>query len=152
MIDISTKIINDFAKVEKAANRASVKALRSSGAYLRKVARNSIKSKTPPLDGKRKPSEAGKPPYSWKQPGMTFKDSILYAVEDGNVVVGPMGWGRGKKVGQIQEFGGTASITMPDDDGNKKSVLATYPKRPYMAPALERSQSKISEFWRNSIR
>lgn len=151
MIDINTIIVKSFEQVEKAAVRATNTALRRSGAYVRSVAVRSIK-KGKLVNGKMIPSKPGNPPFYWDQPGLTFNKSILFAHDAANqtMVVGPIA-GRHGKLGALHEFGGSQKIKVMDN-GKEKSVMATYPARPFMQPALDKSQDKIAEFWENSIR
>ena len=153
MIDINAKIIKSFDRVAKATKRASDRVLRCSGAYVRKVVQNSIK-RGKIKDGKEVNSEPGNPPFYWQQPGLNFKKSILFAVDSINesVVVGPIAKGY-NKIGNLHEFGGSQKVKVVDrETGKEKSVMATYPARPFMAPGLEKSQDKLAEFWENSIR
>lgn len=151
MIDINAKIISSFDKVTKAAKKASSKALKSSGAYLRKVVQSGIK-KGKIKDGEMVPSKPGTPPHYWQQPGLNFKKSILFGIDGENVVVGAIA-GRFGKLGQLHEFGGQKMNKVWDREAKKEiSVLATYPARPFMAPGLEKSKDKISKFWEDSIK
>ncbi|MFA6805220.1 MAG: hypothetical protein WCR17_04515 [Candidatus Methanomethylophilaceae archaeon] len=153
IIDINAKIISSFDRVAKAAKKASSKALRSSGAYLRKVVQSGIK-KGKIKDGEMIPSKPGTPPHYWQQPGLNFKKSILFGVdaENESVVVGAIA-GRYGKLGQLHEFGGSKMNKVWDRETKKEiSVLATYPARPFMAPGLAKSKDKISKFWEDSIK
>lgn len=150
MIGIGAKIIKDFEKVERAKARAERTALRRSGAYVRTVARNSIK-KGKMVNGKREPSQPGTPPRYWVQSGQNFRNSIWYSADGpGRFVVGPV-QGRQGQLGRLHEVGGSAVVTA-SIDGKKRMVTARYPARPFMRPALEKSKEKISTFWASTVR
>lgn len=144
---------NHFDKIEKDYQRKTNRALFRSGAYTRAVSRSLVK-KGKSVDGVQVPSKPGTPPFSWEQPGMTFRDSILYEVDRASqtVVVGAIGWGRNKTIGQTHEYGGTETVTVWEEDSTgtkrRKRVKAHYPKRPFLAPAWEKSESKVAEFWK----
>lgn len=91
---------------------ASRKFLKSAGAYIRKVACNSIKMrKKESLH-----SKPGAPPfYHGAKFGGTysFKSSIIYAVEKDSAVIGPMANGLGA-LGALHEFGGVKSTKYID--------------------------------------
>lgn len=111
----------------KYANR---KAMRSVGAYVRKVAVNSVhKSK--------KSSSPGTPPNTRR--GL-LRRSILYGVENDarSVVIGP-----------AKSFVGL-SMTAHEFGGRYRG--RTYPKRRLMGPALLRSAPELPKLWRDSVR
>lgn len=151
IINITASIVKDFEKAGKAYKRASNSALRRAGAYVRRVAMNSIRRGTI-VGGKMIASKPGTPPRYWAQYGLNFRQSILYKVDGDEVVVGPIA-GRHGKLGALHEFGGSQMIDVYDkDSGKKRSVLANYPARPFMAPALARSKRRISKFWEDTVK
>ena len=111
----------------KYANR---KAMRSVGAYVRKIAVNSVHRS-------RKSSAAGAPPNTRR--GL-LKRSVLFGVEtDGRSVV----------IGPAKSFIGI-SMTAHEFGGRFRG--RNYPARPLMGPALEQSAPRLPKLWEDSIR
>jgi len=88
----------DRRKVVRATRKGSIKSLGKAGAYLRGIARRSIKVSA-------EPSAPGHQPHSRKG---RLKDAILFGVEKARqgVVIGPTVTAVGK-IGRTHEFGGT---------------------------------------------
>ena len=82
-------------------------------------------------------SPPGTPPFTHTG---ALKAAILFAYDPSHqsVVVGPSRTRLGN-IAHLHEFG-----------GRRKGK--TYPARPFMRPALERTKPKLPGFWRNSIR
>lgn len=139
--------------------------LKKAGLLVRKVARQSIRRAK--KGGKSGP--AGSPPRS-RLAGSTPPFKMIYSVPEGftRVVVGMVGFAsKGTPVPGLQEHGGTASrwvFEKKQDKGDrnrkghfkkarnkrvKKSVR--YPKRPFMEPALEKTQDKLPGLWSGSL-
>jgi hypothetical protein len=97
VVKVRVKVQMDSAKVTKKAKAASITSLGRAGAYIRGIARKSIKVSP-------KPSAPGKPPHSRKG---KLKDAILFSVEKEKqaVVIGPAATEMGS-VGHTHEFGG----------------------------------------------
>ena len=97
MVKMCVKVQTDGAKVIQKTKAASITSLGRAGAYIRGIARKSIKVSD-------KPSEPGKPPHSRKG---RLKNAILFSVEkaQGAVVIGPTATEMGG-VGRTHEFGG----------------------------------------------
>lgn len=95
-VKVSTKF--DAAKVAGAARRGGIKSLGYAAAYIRKVARHSIRRS-------KKPSAPGTPPHTRKG---QLRRSILYAVEKNKLsaVIGPAVQ-LISRIGAVHEFGGT---------------------------------------------
>ena len=113
-----------------AVKYANKKALRSVGAYVRRVAVNSIRQS-------KKSSSPGTPPNT--RAGL-LKRSILFGVERDarSVVIGPAKSFVGLSM-TAHEFGGMYR-------GRK------YPKRQLMGPALNRTAPELPKLWKDSIR
>ncbi len=97
---------------------ASEKWFKQAGAYLRKVAMNSIKKKKDPA----KHAPVGKPPFYHGATfggGTNFKQSIMYKAEKDGVVIGPIA-GRLGALGALHEFGGTQKIKYIDHPNYNK--------------------------------
>lgn len=84
---------------------------RQAGAYIRTVAKNSIKKKS----DHKKHSTPGTPPFAHgsKNGGMDFKKSILFHAEKDNVVIGAIA-NRLGNIARLHEFGGNTTITYID--------------------------------------
>jgi hypothetical protein len=128
MIILKTKFTDHFDLLREKSHTAGIKALAKLGAFVRRSARSSIRSRP-----KRKPSPAGTP-YA---KGIGFlRDSIVFSV---NKVAGivEIGSFRGGNVDEIHEFGLHA---MRWNNHKKKMERVKYPKRPAMGPALEKAK------------
>ena len=139
---IEFDITTDFKRkaLQKVQKEATFNSLGRAGAYIRTVMRNSIKRRG--RGGK--PSQAGKPPKSTGP----LKDAILFELspQKDDVAVGPTFGGFGK-LGRVHEEGGTFKGLNFEGD----ITLKRYPKRPFAAPALQKSLPRISSFWKSSI-
>ena len=111
----------------KYANR---KAMRGVGAYVRRVAVNSVHRS-------KKASAAGTPPHTRR--GL-LKNSILFGVE---------GDGRSVVIGPAKSFVGI-SMTAHEFGGMYRG--RKYPKRQLMGPALMRSAPELPKLWKDAIR
>ena len=164
----------DRKVLDDVISNAERKFLMDSGAWVRKVARNSIRK----VGKKGKPSEAGTPP-KWrvgKDDGLRRIWFVL-ASDNKSVDIGPVKY-NGQMYGsmtvpQLHEFGGRVQgvqyeifgkITNYYPSGwlrvnpklaskiNRLPRMVVYPPRPYMRPALHNSQKKITEIMVRSIR
>jgi hypothetical protein len=125
---------------------ASRNALMKQGSYLRTAARNLIRTKP-------QPSAPGNPPRNVT--GL-LKNFIIYRYDQGpmSIVIGPALLGGSKNtsptIPEILETGGTEVALVRRGKEWKRRPVVIAP-RPYMAPALKRSQEKLSTFWANSL-
>lgn len=136
-IRVDFHLFFDRRSIARAVDRARRRALVRSGAYVRTVAKRSIRRR-------KGPSRPGQPPHS--HVGL-LRDQIFYAYDPRreSVVVGPRVFHEARDVPGVLEFGGTLPV-------GPRGRAARYPARPYMGPALERSEPKLAEFWRNSVK
>ena len=111
----------------KYANR---KAMRGVGAYVRRVAVNSVHRS-------KRASAAGTPPHTRR--GL-LKNSILFGVE---------GDGRSVVIGPAKSFVGI-SMTAHEFGGMYRG--RKYPKRQLMGPALMQSAPELPKLWKDAIR
>ena len=90
---------------------------RTAGAYIRKVAKNSIKRKS----DYNKHSQPGTPPYAHGSinGGMDFKKSILFHADKDGVVIGAIA-NRLGNIARLHEFGGKNTITYIDHPAYRK--------------------------------
>ena len=110
-------------------------------AYVRTTARNSIKRR-------KGDSAPGLPPYTKNG---NLKRNIFYDIDFTNetLVVGPsLLPGMSGDVTDVLEHGGTIKRR---SKRYGKAITATYEARPFMAPALQKSQSKLDEIWGESV-
>ena len=115
---------------------AAKKALIRQAAYIRRVARSSMQKAD-------KPSAPGKPPHAHDNPLIRKLLYFDYDDSTGSVVVGPISGRRRSEqtVPELMEYGGT--VQRPGQNAR------TYPPRPYMQPAFEKSSTPtmMSKFW-----
>lgn len=125
-VNASVKSKEDFGRVRKSHNAAKITTYKRAGAYIYRIARNSMK--------KRKgPSKPGQPPNTR---GL-YRNALVFIVQDESVVIGP----RFSRVGRsfaAHEFGG-------------KHYKTLLPKRPTMAPALRKAIPRLSSFMKGSM-
>jgi len=140
-------------------DRARRQVLSRAGALIRGIARRSMKQVGPNTP----PSAPGTPPRSRK--GLLKK--FLYYVYDPTtkgVIVGPalLSGRRSTIIPALHEHGGTARVTAREvrwrtEQGQrvkqttKRRVVARYPQRPYMRPALEKVMPRMPQFWRDVL-
>ena len=163
LVGITSSIVSDFEKVQRATDRKTYKFLRRFGAFVRTTARRSMR----PGGKKNKVSRPFEPPRT--HGGGILKNSILFEVTSNrkNVVIGPIlvsGTKGSNKVAQVLEEGGTLTgfTTILDAgetgrDAFGKFVKAKKPKReqvtkriaprPYMGPAFHENKAKLSSIW-----
>lgn len=132
-------------RVVRRAERAREKVLKKSGAYVRQVAKNSLRS-VPPKD--KRYSKPGEAPFSRLG---HLKHMILFAYDHRtkSVVVGPALIRSSSQVPRILERGGTETVLMGKE---RKPTSVRYQARPYMVPAVMKSLDKIKEHWRDQIK
>jgi hypothetical protein len=101
----------DAERISRKVDAGKRRSLARAGAYVRRVAANSIRTAKRNPDGTFKPSAPGQPPRS--RTGL-LKRFLLYSYDDrsGNVVVGPVRISRlGGEAPSLLEFGGVHSPT-----------------------------------------
>lgn len=148
----------DQDKIKRTFERSEERAFKSTGAYIRTIGANSIKV------GK-KPSAPGLPPKTRRK---FLKKNIYFAYDrkTRSVVIGPVTY---PVINRLQEFGGShafekwfnpaakAVFTLggqPKRGGPWKfggRVNLTFPARPFMNPAFEKSIAKLPSFWKNTF-
>ena len=107
-------------EIFKVFKNATPKFFRKAGAYIRRIAQNSIKRKNDPD----KHSPAGKPPFyhgTAMGGGLNFKQSILFSATKDSVVIGPIA-NRLGALGALHEFGGNQEIVVFADTESKVEV------------------------------
>jgi len=130
MVGMRAKTKSEMYKVIQEARRANIKTLGHAGGAIRKAALRGIKK----AEG---PAPVGHPPHTHTE---RLPRAIRYAVEKSPkaVVIGPDVEAFGT-AGKAHEFGG-------------RYRHEQYPKRPFMAPALENVKDRLPKFWAKSIR
>lgn len=182
----------DRAAVERilrTMDKATAKALKQAGAYIRTAARRSMKTR-------KKASAPGSPPSNHAKKGMAASlRNILYGLENvgQSVVIGPIGFktqrtrgtiSQTRPVPNVHEFGGfvhrvkaipsrvrvrkpsllsnaqkaafvakikSGAIVKPVQSYNYIEENRTYPKRPFMKPALDQEKPKFPQLWANTV-
>lgn len=168
-----TGLFFDRRAVIQAVGAAKAKALSKAGAYIRTSARSSMR--------RRKAASAiGSPPSVHSHDPNASLKKILFAWDPSteSVVVGPVTLNHVSFLGStvaapgrvpgIQEFGGkigTYEYMRRDGTWQRADLRsrrrfagapqrirqATYPKRPYMAPAMMRELPKFPDLWKNAV-
>lgn len=160
MIQFTVKQAKDFffdrQAVISAVDKASRKVFAQSGALVRKTARRSMKKVGPNAP----PAPAGSAPRSRK--GL-LKRFIFYVFDPASktVIVGPALLPRCRRnvtVPQVHEHGGTTWTVVRKirwEKGRRKIIKrkarVTYPRRPYMEPALEKVRPQLPQFWKDVL-
>jgi hypothetical protein len=98
VVRVRVRVRDESRRVVRAAKAGSIQSLGRAGAYIRGIARRSIKVSP-------NPAPAGHPPHTRKG---RLKNAVFYSVEKGQerVVIGPTVSEMGR-VGHTHEFGGT---------------------------------------------
>jgi phage gpG-like protein len=151
------KMFFDRAAVISKVDTATRKALSKFGAYVRTSAKRSIKNApfmakkergVERTDFRKAYSKPGQPPYSHSG---KLKKFIYFAFDPGrrSVVIGPQRLfvKRKGEAPSLHEYGGSTSMRF-----QKKRKTVRYSARPYMGPAFNKEQSKLSAIWRDSIK
>lgn len=140
----------DKTAVERAADKAKLRALSKFGAYVRRTAQQSMRYRKsasppgqPPSAHKSKRLAALKRLKRAKYNGALLREMLFFAYDQRTqtVVVGPLGF-KNSPVPALHEFGGTHRVKGKD---------VRYPARPYMAPALNKSLPKFAESFRGTV-
>ena len=120
----------DIPKVLRKVRRANIESLGHAGAVIRLTAKRSIRKSD-------SPAAPGTPPKTRRG---QLRRSIRFAVEANRqrVVIGPE-YGIVGRSAMAHEFGG-------------RYRRERYPKRPFMGPALEKTQSRLPRHWAGSVR
>ncbi len=130
MIGAKAKTRLDRRKILMKAKQANISSLGHAGAAIRITARRSIRKR-------KKAAPVGEPPHTRRG---QLRRSIAYAVEkqQDRVVIGPDVDVVGTS-GKAHELGG-------------RYRRESYPKRPFMGPALAKLRERLAAFWANSVR
>lgn len=150
----------DRDHVIAAMDETTLKALSKAGAFIRQRARTSMRRR-------KRPSEPGQPPSVHSG---ELREYLFFAwdASSRSVVVGPAGF-KNSDVPNLQEFGGvrtnqrerTIRVVAPGQGPRGRRTEArtlragepiVYPKRPYMAPALEKELSRVPSLFQNAVR
>lgn len=125
-------------------DKATRSALSKAGAFVRRTARSSMKSRQ------------GKKAGSYSAPGTPpnvhagqLKDLLFFGFDPGNrsVVIGPVPFGKGEAP-NLEEFGGS----VPRRGRRGVVKVAKYPARPFMGPALQKEIPQMPARWANAVK
>lgn len=127
----------DRQAVQQAVDKAARKNLSKFGAFVRRSAQTSIRSR-------KRISEPGQPPSS--HTGLLKRH--IYFAYDGqkkSVVIGPVAWKkRGSfTVPEVLEYGGQF---------REAKQRYNYRSRPFMRPAFEKEKARIKDIWKDSVK
>lgn len=127
----------DRQAVQQAVDKAARKNLSKFGAFVRRSAQTSIRSR-------KRVSDPGNPPSS--HTGL-LKRHIYFAYDPQrkSVVIGPVAWKRrgAFTVPEVLEYGGLVK---------EAKQKYNYRARPFMRPAFEKEKARLASIWRDSIR
>ncbi|GJQ27797.1 MAG: hypothetical protein HBSAPP02_28290 [Phycisphaerae bacterium] len=144
MIDMRIKsLFFDREKVVRAVDKAKRAVLSKAGAFIRTVARTSIR--------KRKDSAPpGSPPHS--HVGL-LRNFVLFGYDraSDSVVVGPVKLNKPTEAPRVLEHGGTTTITK-FSRGRLRKRRVRIKARPFMGPALEKERPKLPRLWAGGVR
>ncbi len=144
MIDMRIKsLFFDREKVVRAVDTAKRAVLSKAGAFIRTVARTSIR--------KRKGSAPpGSPPHS--HVGL-LRNFILFGYDraSDSVVVGPAKLNKSTEAPRVLEHGGVTTVTK-FARGRLRKRRVRIKARPFMGPALEKERPKLPKLWAGSAR
>ncbi len=141
--EIQNFVLNEGA-VEGAMERAEARAMRSVGAYIRTVARNSIRRR-------KAVSQPGDAPSRHSSGGLRAI-AFDYSPGQRDVVIGPTMTGSkidGRTVPNLLEFGGVVSHGRRGERAERRR----YAPRPFMGPALQKSlqQNIMRRAWLQAL-
>ena len=136
-----TQFFLDRAHIAKKIGAAKVKALMRSGGRMRITAQRSMRYRV------KGSSAPGAPPFAHKKRGALLRKLLFFFYDQASdsVVVGPVSSRKAEAPG-LNEFGGTSKHT-----AKGKVIVAHYPPRPFMSPALRLEEPKMPKEWANSI-
>lgn len=148
---VTARAFMDLKKINDATDKAEKRALQRQAFAVFSEAKSSLIS-----GGKKNiTSKPGDPPRGHQ--GL-LKKHMRYAVETRDAVIGPerISGKPGQAPGTL-EHGGEAEVAVEKYErgkrvktGRKRRVRIA--KRPFMGPALKRTQPRLSAIWRDSIR
>lgn len=141
MIDLKVKdFFFDRQAVLAKVDAATLRVLSKFGAFVRRTARSSIRSR-------KTPSAPGSPPSS--HTGL-LKRLIFFGYDPASrsVVIGPAPLRSTVEAPPLLEYGGTARRK----GRSGKQVTATYRPRPFMGPAFQQELKNLPPLWRDSIK
>jgi len=144
LIDLRIRnLFVDREKVIRAVDKAKRAVLSKAGAFIRTVARTSIR--------KRKGSAPpGSPPHS--HVGM-LRNFILFGYDraSDSVVVGPAKLNKPTEAPRVLEHGGVTTATR-FARGKLRKRRMRVAARPFMGPALEKERPRLPKLWAGSVR
>jgi len=142
----------DKAPVIRAVNAAHRRNLARAGALVRVTARRSIRKR-------KKTSQPGQPPSSHTG---HLRNLIFFGYDQAHrtVVVGPRPYkqrGNRQTGAQVLEYGGRIrarrwQAARRGQRAGWQNQIWNYRPRPYMRPALAKTQDQIAEIWRDSVK
>ena len=135
-------VLFDSSKFKAPVDHAKRKIFYGFGAYVRSIAKNSIKSGGAIQD--KKYSRPGEPPLYHFAPRGRYKDFIFYHVDGDGVVVGAIKLPRNDTttIPETLEEGGDVITTVKQGPAINH-VTMYHEARPHMGPAYEKARTKL---------
>lgn len=143
MLELVIKIKKQFfdqTRVIRDMDRKTRKVMSKGGAYIRRIAQTSMRTK-------KGSSPPGSPPYSHGQKKLRKNIFFAYDPDRKNLIVGPVMFERTKdqKVPSVLERGGKVTRFM-----RGKTKTYNYEERPYMEPAGEKVAPQIVQWYKDA--
>jgi len=141
---VTKQMFFDRRKVQRKTDSTTRRVLSKFGAFVRRAARSSIRTR-------QRVSAPGEPPSS--HTGL-LKRFIFFGYDRvrQSVVIGPQRLNQ--KVGdapQALEHGGVSTV-VEGSRGKRKKRRVKMAARPFMGPAFEREKPKLPAMWRDSVK
>lgn len=148
--EVRAKGFLNEAAIRRRLGPAKLRFAKRAGSYVRAMAQRSIAVRQRRQTKAERNARVGKPPVSRTR---FFKQSILYAYDTASdaILIGPKGGKRDPSPAAF-ERGGRFPIMVRRRDGRRRRTTGNYRRFPTMGPALQRSQSKIIEFMKDSLK
>lgn len=140
MIRLKTKMVFfDSKKVKSSVDKTTRAVLSRFGAFVRRTARGSIRSR-------KRPSRPGRPPSN--RTGLLKRFIFFgYETDSKSVVIGPAKLNRSSNAPQVLEHGGKTKVT-----AGKETKRVKIAARPFMAPAFDKEKDKLPQMWKDSVK
>ena len=150
MIKITFEAMLKLDRIQRAADRASQRIQRRSGAIVRTIMRRSIRFR------KNKKSSPGEIPFTHVRSGAFGLRKIMYDYDPQTktTIIGPVGGTERTGAPKALEFSGRSRIKLSPRDRrrlNRKFKTVTIRKRSFARPALDAFAKAYPDLWKDSI-
>jgi len=130
MIALTVRVVDEFRRIETAAEAATRRYLFKAAGYLGTVARQSIRRSG-------RPAAPGRPPHT--QTGR-LKNAIRFYVD------------RARQLALIGPTVDVVGIAGAEHEHGGRRRAEDFPPRPFMGPALQKTRPKLPELYRQSFK